>query len=72
MKYCKPHNFFHAEDICPHCADRVVGEAGRLPYRVTDPQIHPRCHRCWNLSPVCRCDGSIGMPDPDPVLTIGK
>lgn len=28
--------------------------------RVQEPQVHPRCHKCWNLAPICRCDGGFG------------
>ena len=67
MKFCKPHNRNFSDDrvVCPKCETRVVEEASRLPYRVTNPQAHDRCHDCWNLLPVCRCDlsGSIALPD---------
>lgn len=65
MKFCKPHNRNYSESTCPLCEERVVREATRLPYRVTHPQEHERCHQCWNLLPVCRCNlgGSISLPD---------
>lgn len=69
MNYCKPHNRFYSTDTCEPCEKRVITEASKLPLRVEEPQAWPRCHRCWNLSPVCRCDGDITMPDDLPVLT---
>lgn len=79
MKWCKPHNRFHSEATCPKCEDRVVKEAGRLPLRVTEPQEHPRCHRCWNLiardregNRICKCDGDVDMPSDLPSLLLGK
>lgn len=68
MNYCKAHNLNYTDEFCPECSERVVEEAGRLPKRVTDPQAHPRCHRCWNLAPVCRCDGWLYAKPEGPKL----
>lgn len=74
MRYCRSHNRFYPERLtsCPKCETRVVEEAGRLPYRVTNPQEHERHldpetgKGCGNLLPVCKCDrsGSIRFDKP--------
>lgn len=80
MNWCRPHNRFHSEPTCPACERRVVVEAGRLPYRVTNPHPKTRCRLCWNLiandargNPVCRCasegGGFGGLPGGAAYLT---
>lgn len=70
MRHCKGCNRFVPTDApCDRCAARTIADAERMPYRLEQPQAHDRCHRCWNLDPVCRCNGWLYGVNPDPDLS---
>ena len=69
MKYCRPCNRNYSSEFCSRCIKRL--ETVIQPhYRTINPQVWPRCHKCWSLSPCCHCDGDITMPDPLPELSV--